>query len=750
MRFRPSAALALALLIGLLAVGGQWIAYNESAEVLEESVRTREVDKINTVSKVLKGLIALKESDAKLIARLLAANNAVGQAMVSQGTERERALRLTEVLGPMFDSARIQTLEVTDKDEVLVYRAKDRTRVGDKAVGWGVSEALTGTSITASVRSKEGVLIQAIEPLRVGDAMVGTVSAGILLDSKLMGELSTQVGAHLTLLGRSGAVAAVQGGASTGFDLRSMDEAFQKKVPVYIFDAQARQTSVYLPLTLVDEAYVVLAQLDSAEAYGLIERGKRRSAWVAIVILTGSLVLGFLVLRWVMSPLRKLRVRAEKTALALTGESISAQGHDVVTSVVEVLDKLTERLLQRAKDLSAAKAQAEAANQAKSQFLSSMSHEIRTPLNGVLGMAELLMDTPLNHEQVRFVGAIESAGRVLHGLLSDVLDLAKIEEGQMKLERIDFEPRQTALDLFSVFSEMASMHSILLRANLDGLSCPWASGDPTRLRQVLSNLLSNAIKFTPNGEIRLIGESLTPPAGDSRHWCRFTVEDTGVGIAPDMLAKLFNRFEQGDVSTTRHFGGSGLGLAICKHLVELMGGQIHAQSVLGKGSRFWFELPFDAPLTPSAPIPVKTSALQLAGKKILVAEDNAINQLVVNKMLSRLGAELTLVDNGELALQEATRGGFDLVFMDCQMPVMDGFEATRQIRRWERAESGKPGHRTLPIVALTANALAGDREACYAAGMNDYVPKPVTQATLLQALARHLSFDAPGTVAPRQ
>lgn len=723
----------MALLIGVLALAGQWIAYSASSDVLEASVRAREIDKINTISNVVKGMLVEQENNVRLIARLMATDSSLGKSVTLNGPERLASLK--PAMDQVFALGRLQTFEVAGPDEVVLYRAHAPQRYGDKAVGWGVAEALDGKGITTTVRVKEGVVIEAIEPLALGGKVVGTVTAGILLNRKLVDELSQQVGAYLALLGRKGALTAATGGAMDSFDLRGVAEAFEKKIPVYRFDPEARQTSVYLPLVIVDEAYVVLARLDSAEAYGLIESGNRRSAYVAALILVVSLVVGFLVLHWALWPLRQLRQRAEKTALELTGESISASGRDEVTSVVKVLDTLTDRLVQRNRDLAQAKVLADAASLAKSQFLSAMSHEIRTPLNGVLGMAELLRDTPLSRDQVRFVGAIESAGRVLHGLLSDILDLAKIEEGQVKLEQIDFDPRQVSMDLSSVFSEMASMRSITLKTDVSELHCVWASGDPTRFRQVLSNLLSNAMKFTPRGEIRLRGESIAAPnTGDKRSWCRFSVEDTGIGISPEALGKLFNRFEQADVSTTRHFGGSGLGLAICKHLVELMGGQIHAQSTEGVGSRFWFDLPLESPLTPNAPPPLSANTVQLAGMKILVAEDNAINQLVVKTLLTRLGANLTLVENGELAVQEVKQTPFDLVFMDCQMPVMDGYEATRQIRLWEQT---RPDVQALPIVALTANALAGDREACLAAGMTDYVTKPVTSAALAQALERN-------------
>ena len=377
---------------------------------------------------------------------------------------------------------------------------------------------------------------------------------------------------------------------------------------------------------------------------------------------------------------------------------------------------------------------AEEGNRAKSAFLANMSHEIRTPLNGVLGMAELLQHTRLDTDQSRYVGAIASTGRALHDLLGDILDLAKIEEGQVQLEHIDFDLASLLSEISDVNRELASTRGLVLVSDLQATGA-WVNGDPGRLRQVVSNLLANAIKFTERGEVRLRSEILPARAGDTRTWQRFTVEDTGLGIASEAMDKLFQRFAQADDSTTRKFGGSGLGLVICKHLVELMGGDIQVHSAPGQGSRFWFDLPFDPAKAPHTAALGAPKALHHAGARILVAEDNLVNQQVIKGLLGHLGATVTVAANGALALQQFRQGRFDLVLMDCQMPVMDGFEASRRIRAWEQNE---PGCNPVPIVALTANALAGDRNACLAAGMSDYLAKPITMASLAKTLGRNL------------
>ena len=755
MRWHVSPTVSMALLIGALALLGQWVSQVVSADVLEAAIRGREIDKISTVGRVVGSVISERGADAQLVARLLSVDQSLAGAL--QFKEPQRTQALAPEFSASFRVGRVQTLEVTDTNEIVVYRAHNPPQYGDKAAGWGVAEALTGTGMLVSARVPEGVVVRAIEPLRVGDKIVGTVAAGVALDRAFFDQMGESLGVRLALLGRQGLLGPDTKHSAKGVDAGAMTEAFSGKVPIYRIDATSHQTSVYLPVTIVDEAYVVLAQLDSTAAYQLIDDGKWRSAKYALWSLIGSVVLGLLALRVLLKPLARLRQRVEQTALQLTGESINPSGGDEVNSVVRVLDTLTDRLVQRNRELEVARVRADAANQAKSQFLSSMSHEIRTPLNGVLGMAELLQSTQLNPDQSRFVGAITSAGQTLHDLLSDILDLAKIEEGRIEIEQIDFDPRQTVADVVNVYREVASKRSLVMAQELDPGISHWVRGDPTRFRQILSNLLGNAIKFTERGQIHLRGERIAPPAGDLRHWCRFTVQDTGIGIAPQDMDKLFQRFVQAHVSTTRHFGGTGLGLAICKHLVELMAGHIHAQSTLGQGTRIWFELPFDAPLVPQPSARVTSPTAQRTGVRVMVAEDNAINQMVAKHLLTRLGADVTVVDNGEKAVQLAQRESFDIIFMDCQMPVMDGFEATRQIRAWEKTlatrlstqpSSSLSNGRAIPIVALTANAFAGDRDACIAAGMNDYLAKPVTSAALALALARHRTQAAPMSAPP--
>ncbi|MGA0612932.1 ATP-binding protein [Caldimonas sp. KR1-144] len=398
-------------------------------------------------------------------------------------------------------------------------------------------------------------------------------------------------------------------------------------------------------------------------------------------------------------------------------------------ALVDALAQRTQALELQALELDKARQLAEQASRAKSQFLATISHEIRTPMNGILGTTELLLGTSLTRSQQHYAKTTYRSARALLALIDDVLDLSRMGAGKLSLQVATFDLPALATETVELMAATARDKPVQVSCELAPQVPRWVRSDALRLRQVLVNLLHNGVKFTENGivslEVSVLGRNTASVD------LRFAVRDTGVGIAADQLHAVFDAFTQVDGSTTRRHGGSGLGLAIVKDIVQLMGGQIAVSSEPGKGSRFWF----DVRMLVGRADELAAAAPQVAARDepvhLLLAEDDLVNQMVVAEMLKAHGWAVDLVDNGEAALAAMLEHRYDLVFMDCHMPTMDGYEATRRLREAERLRGTH-----VPIVALTANTLASDRERCVEAGMDDYLSKPVTSAQLSAAVER--------------
>jgi two-component system, sensor histidine kinase len=536
---------------------------------------------------------------------------------------------------------------------------------------------------------------------------------------------------------------------------------FSGSVPSAVLEAIAKGRSTVDRLddgshavidTVFDSRGVKVAHVVVGFPSQVIEAARSRllllTLWVDLLVYGLSIVLLFLALsRFVIRPLRAIVHALEAIQPGEPGSShrLPDTNSDELSVVVRAFNRLLERLRQHEAELLTAKDAAEKASRAKSDFLAVMSHEIRTPMHAVLGMSELLLKTPLNTRQGRFVSRIRRSGRALLSVINDILDFSRIDTDRVELETISFDASLVAADVVETLAASATEKGLSLK-----LQCPHGPvgvcGDPTRFMQVLMNLVSNAIKFTEQGSVTLSVQVHDEDAERVGLRCRTVVvevSDTGIGIAPEVQAHIFQPFSQADSSITRRFGGSGLGLAIVARVVDLMQGSIELSSAPGTGSHFVVRIPFEPTLFLPPPVVVDTpsSALPFVGVQVLLVEDDPVNQEVAKAMLEDSGVTVVLAENGEQALEQVSQHAFDLVLMDCHMPVCDGFRATAEIR------AAEPRGQHLPVVALTADVLADTRERCRNAGMDDYLGKPFSQEALMVVIRRWVRGSEAGQVA---
>lgn len=480
------------------------------------------------------------------------------------------------------------------------------------------------------------------------------------------------------------------------------------------------------------ELYVSHSSMDKT----VMQRTEFWTSLVTLAILVQLAVFSAL-LNWLLNPIHAITQTMRRLSEGEHGIAIPSQNRrDEIGQMAKAIetfrntalrvDALSQEIEERRRlqeELERARNSAEEASQAKSQFLATMSHEIRTPLNGVLATAELLSDTPVNERQKKYIGIIRNSGELLLSLLNDILDLAKIEAGKIELHPEICNIRQAFSDSCNLFVAQAENKGLRFSAQIDPGVPTYAITDLLRVRQVMANLVSNAVKYTERGQVD-VALTVQPRLGQPTLY--FSVTDTGRGIPQESLQLVFDKFTQ--IHRDAKIGGTGLGLPICQSLIELLGGEIGVSSEVGKGSTFFFWIPLaevsEADAQTVAQLEVSEGSHE--GCKVLLAEDVEINQFVITEMLQSLGCDVRIAENGQVAVEKANLNNFNIIFMDCNMPVMNGYDATRRLRDL--------GQTDIPVVAVTAHALADERDKCLAAGMNDFISKPVRKRDLARML----------------
>ncbi|MBD3642371.1 MAG: response regulator [Marinobacter sp.] len=543
--------------------------------------------------------------------------------------------------------------------------------------------------------------------------------------------------------------------------VRASDEPLSGDAGDYLtFEAEILQLPLTIGTNEANEWFAPEFGFDSgALRVGTIEVGistlalqarQQEILWTSIAVGASLLLFTVLVVRHflgnILSPIHGLSERIDRLINRDYARAVSkASGSSRDINVIErKLNKLAEHLatLRANHDqvLSAsesARDRAEAANRAKSEFLATMSHELRTPLNGVLGMVDLIEEEPLSCRQRDYLKTARQSTEDLLTVISDILDYAHIDSGELRLDNREFDLRGVINNCAASYRHQAEQHGLSLSVEFYGEwpETPLVIGDAGRMRQIIAGLLDNAIKFTADGAIAVRAGCF--PLEENTILLNCAVNDSGAGMPPERVHDIFNSFEQLDSGNTRGYGGTGLGLSLVQRLVELMGGHIQVESDLGEGSSFRFELPFElGPTARTVPArqPPDSRSTEDGLARALVVEDNLVNQRVASVMLTRLGFHTDTAANGQEAVSvvQHNHNGYDLILMDCQMPVMDGYEATRRIREWERSN----GQQGIPIIALTADVLPETESICLGSGMNDFLPKPVRKEKLQEMLGR--------------